>query len=45
VENEGNGWSHDVLTASPGIPGDSGSGFVPGTEPFNTSLTHAVLGL
>jgi hypothetical protein len=28
VENEGNGWSHDVLTVSPGIPGDSGSGFI-----------------
>lgn len=24
----GNGWSHDVLTASPGIPGDSGSAFL-----------------
>ncbi len=28
VENEGNGWSHDVLTVSPGVPGDSGSGFM-----------------
>jgi hypothetical protein len=28
VQNEGNGWSHDVLTASPGVPGDSGSGFM-----------------
>jgi hypothetical protein len=28
VQNEGNGWSHDVVTASPGIPGDSGSGFM-----------------
>ena len=26
--NEGNGWSHDVYTATPGIPGDSGSGFL-----------------
>jgi hypothetical protein len=28
VQNEGNGWSHEVLTLSPGIPGDSGSGFL-----------------
>jgi hypothetical protein len=28
VENEGGGWSHLVATASPGIPGDSGSGFL-----------------
>jgi hypothetical protein len=28
IQNEGNGWSHDVATASPGIPGDSGSGFL-----------------
>jgi hypothetical protein len=27
VQNEGNGWSHIVSTLSPGIPGDSGSGF------------------
>ena len=26
----GNGWSHDVYTVTPGIPGDSGSGFVTG---------------
>ncbi|MGH8868426.1 MAG: serine protease [Actinomycetes bacterium] len=24
----GGGWSHDVLTASPGVPGDSGSAFL-----------------
>lgn len=24
----GNGWSHDVYTLTPGIPGDSGSGFL-----------------
>ncbi|GAA4850107.1 hypothetical protein GCM10023201_48070 [Actinomycetospora corticicola] len=24
----GNGWSHPVLTLSPGVPGDSGSGFL-----------------
>jgi hypothetical protein len=28
VQNEGNGWSHNVLTLTPGIPGDSGSGFM-----------------
>ncbi len=28
VQNEGNGWSHEVYTATPGIPGDSGSGFL-----------------
>jgi hypothetical protein len=28
VDNTGGGWSHDVYTATPGIPGDSGSGFL-----------------
>lgn len=28
VQNEGGGWSHNVLTLTPGIPGDSGSGFM-----------------
>jgi hypothetical protein len=28
VQNEGNGWSHVVVTLTPGIPGDSGSGFL-----------------
>jgi hypothetical protein len=28
VQNQGGGWSHDVYTATPGIPGDSGSGFM-----------------
>jgi hypothetical protein len=31
VQNEGNGWSHVVVTLTPGIPGDSGSGFVNGS--------------
>ncbi|MDX6600970.1 MAG: hypothetical protein QOF13_172 [Solirubrobacterales bacterium] len=31
VQNEGNGWSHVVVTLTPGIPGDSGSGFMNGT--------------
>jgi hypothetical protein len=26
--DEGGGWSHDVSTVTPGIPGDSGSGFL-----------------
>jgi hypothetical protein len=28
VQNTGGGWSHDVYTVTPGIPGDSGSGFL-----------------
>ena len=28
VQTEGNGWSRTVYTATPGIPGDSGSGFL-----------------
>jgi Trypsin len=28
VQQQGNGWSRDVYTATPGIPGDSGSGFL-----------------
>jgi hypothetical protein len=28
VQNEGGGWSHLVVTLTPGIPGDSGSGFL-----------------
>jgi hypothetical protein len=31
IQNQGNGWSHNVLTATPGIPGDSGSGFMNGS--------------
>jgi len=31
LQNEGNGWSHNVSTLTPGIPGDSGSGFMNGT--------------
>jgi hypothetical protein len=29
--DNGNGWSHDVYTATPGIPGDSGSAFLSST--------------
>jgi len=28
IQTQGNGWSRDVVTLSPGIPGDSGSGFL-----------------
>ena len=28
VQNEGGGWSHIVVTVTPGVPGDSGSGFM-----------------
>jgi hypothetical protein len=28
VQNEGGGWSHAVITLTPGVPGDSGSGFL-----------------
>ena len=28
LQNAASGWSHDVYTATPGIPGDSGSGFL-----------------
>jgi hypothetical protein len=28
VQNKGNGWSHNAYTVTPGIPGDSGSGFM-----------------
>ncbi len=28
VQNEGSGWSHVVATLTPGVPGDSGSGFL-----------------
>jgi len=31
VQNDGGGWSHDVYTATPGVPGDSGSGFMNGS--------------
>lgn len=28
LQNEASGWSHNVVTVTPGIPGDSGSGFL-----------------
>ena len=39
VQNEGNGWSHNVLTATPGVPGDSGSGFM--NDPARPSASSA----
>jgi hypothetical protein len=31
IQSEGGGWSHVVATLTPGIPGDSGSGFMNGS--------------
>jgi len=40
LRGEGNGWSHNLLTVTPGIPGDSGSGFMNGKgEAFGTLST------
>jgi hypothetical protein len=40
VQNEGAGWSHNVVTLTPGVPGDSGSGFLNGAgEAFGTLST------
>ena len=40
IQNEGNGWSHTVTTVTPGIPGDSGSGFLNGSgQAFGTLST------
>jgi hypothetical protein len=40
------GWTHSVLTASPGIPGDSGSGFIDGEgRAFGTLSTLQILPL
>jgi hypothetical protein len=44
VQSEGNGWSRTVYTATPGIPGDSGSGFMSDTgEAIGTLSTLQVL--
>jgi hypothetical protein len=46
VQGEGNGWSRNVYTATPGIPGDSGSGFLSGSgEAIGTLSTLQVLPL
>jgi hypothetical protein len=40
AQNEGGGWSHVVTTLTPGIPGDSGSGFLNGSgEAFGVLST------
>ena len=44
VQSEGNGWSRTVYTATPGIPGDSGSAFLSDTgEAIGTLSTLQVL--
>ena len=44
VETEGNGWSRTVYTVIPGIPGDSGSGFLNDTGgAIGTLSTVAIL--
>jgi hypothetical protein len=46
IQGDGNGWSRTVLTATPGIPGDSGSGFMSGTgEAIGVLSTLQVLPL
>ena len=46
IQGEGNGWSRTVLTATPGIPGDSGSGFLSGSgEAIGVLSTLQVLPL
>jgi hypothetical protein len=46
IQSEGGGWSRTVLTATPGIPGDSGSGFLSGTgEAIGVLATLQVLPL
>lgn len=43
VGQTGRGWSHEVQTSSPGVPGDSGSGFLgPDGRAFGTLSTLSV---
>jgi hypothetical protein len=43
VQTTGNGWSRTVYTVTPGIPGDSGSGFLNGTgQAIGTLSTVAI---
>lgn len=43
VQGEGNGWSRTVYTATPGVPGDSGSGFLSDSgEAIGTLSTLAI---
>ena len=42
IGDAGNGWSHELYTVTPGIPGDSGSGFIDGEgKAFGTLSTVA----
>ncbi len=44
IQSEGSNWSRTVLTATPGIPGDSGSGFLSATgQAIGTLSTLQVL--
>jgi hypothetical protein len=43
VSTEGNGWSRTVYTVTPGIPGDSGSGFLNGTGQAIGTLSTVAL--
>ena len=44
VATEGNGWSRTVYTATPGVPGDSGSGFLNSSgQAFGTLSTLQIL--
>ena len=44
VATEGNGWSRTVYTATPGVPGDSGSGFLNSAgQAFGTLSTLQIL--
>lgn len=43
VQNSAGGWSHDLYTLTPGIPGDSGSGFLNSTgQAFGILSTVAI---
>ena len=41
AQSEGNGWSRTVYTVTPGIPGDSGSGFFDGIGQGDRRAQHA----
>ncbi|HEX5910380.1 MAG TPA: hypothetical protein VFY44_07795 [Thermoleophilaceae bacterium] len=43
IQTSGNGWNHTLYTLTPGIPGDSGSGFLSSTgAAFGTLSTVAI---
>lgn len=46
VSNDGGGWNHNVYTVTPGVPGDSGSGFMNGSgQAFGVLSTVQILPL